>query len=136
VRTIQENSRDYRGYTQVVGAPSGTPPQNAGWDGSELVAFKLHLPSEIRFHNARDIDTNEPRSPERGNILTWEQRLSDRLRGTPIELRVTMEAGSILYRTLSLFAASFVAAVLLLVGIIWMVIRRGKRKNQAAPTRS
>ena len=133
VKLTPENTRDYK---QVVGAPAGTAPQNAGWDGSELVAFKLHLPSKINFHNVRDIETNETLTPERGNILTWEQRLSDRLSGRPIEMLVTMDSGSILYRTLSLFAASFAAAIVLLIAVIWMVIRRGRQKNQAAGIRS
>lgn len=133
VRTSHENGRDYRNYKQVVGAPAGAPPQNAGWDGTELVSFKLHLPSRVDWHNVRDIDTNETRSVERGNILTWEQRLSDRLSGKPVELVVKMETGSILYRTLSLFAASFGAAILLLVGVIWMVIRRGRRSTPLTP---
>ena len=136
VRTTQENGQEYRNYKQVVGTATGTPPQNAGWDGSELVCFKLHLPSRVEWHNVRDIQTNETRSVERGNILTWEQRLSDRLSGKPIELQVKMESGSILYRTLSIFAASFAAAIVLLVGVIWMVVRRGRKKNQAAATRS
>lgn len=129
-----ENARKYH---QVVGAPVATAPANPGWDGGELVAFKLHLPSRIREHNVRRIEDNATGDVERGNILTWEQRLSDRLQGKPIDMQVTMDSGSILYRTLGLFAASFAAAVMLLVGVIWWVIRRGKaRARQAASTRS
>lgn len=127
---------EYREYRQLVGAPAGKPPANSGWDGSELVAFKLHLPSRIRYQNVRLLETNEPGSPERGNILTWEQRLNDRLQGKPIDLQVTMDSGSILYRTLGLFAVSFAAAMALLAALIWMVIRRGRKKNQAAGIRS
>lgn len=124
--TTPEGAREYR---QLVGAPAATPPPNAGWSGSELVAFKLHLPSRILSHNVRLLDTNEPGSYERGNILTWEQRLSDRLAGTPIDMQVSMESGSILYRTLWLFALSFGAAMALLAAIIWMVIRRARRRT-------
>lgn len=131
VETKADATGEYREYRQLVGAPAAAPPANAGWDGTELVAFKLHLPSRIRSHNVRLIETNETGSVERGNILTWEQRLSDRLQGKPIDLRVAMESGSILYRTLSLFAVSFAAAIALLAAMIWMVIRRGRRKNQA-----
>ena len=28
-----------------------------GWDGSEIVAFRLHLPSRILHHTARDLET-------------------------------------------------------------------------------
>ncbi len=134
VATTAEGTREYR---QLVGAPSGTPPAATGWDGSELVAFKLHLPSRVHAHNVRVLETNQTGTVERGNILTWEQRLSDRLQGKPIDMRVSMEGGSILYRTLSLFALSFGAAIVLLGGIVWMVIRRGRRRSiQAADTRS
>ena len=122
---------DTREYRQVVGSAAGSPPANAGWNGSELIAFKVHVPSRIKFHNVRVLDTNEVGGPERGNILTWEQRLSDRLQSKPIQMQVVMESGSILYRTLGLFAASFAAAIVLLVGAIWMVVRRGRRRVAA-----
>ena len=70
-------------FVQNVGASAfkGGALESPMLDGNELVAFRLHLPSHIRYHNARDIDSNEPRAVQRGNILTWEQRLSDRLPG-------------------------------------------------------
>lgn len=120
-----------REYAQRVGEPSGAAPANAGWDGSEIVAFKLHLPSRILSHNVRVLETGEPGSHERGNILTWEQHLSRRLAGAPIDMQVSMESGSILYRTLSLFALSFLAAILLLAGIVWMIVRRGRARRAA-----
>lgn len=125
--TGPEGTRDYR---QQVGAPAGAPPAGAGWDGTEIVAFKLHLPSRVRSHNVRLLETNEPGLTERGNILTWEQRLRDRLAGTPVDMQVSMEGGSILYRTLWLFALSFGAAMALLAAIVWMVVRRGRRRRQ------
>jgi hypothetical protein len=107
------------------------PPAGFGWNGSELTAFKVHLPSRIHAHNVRDIDTRQTGSVERGNILTWEQRLSDRLAGTPIEMQVVMEQGSILYRTLWLFGVSFGAALGLLAFIIWRIVRRGRQRNKS-----
>src|SRR6185295_13390703 len=35
-------------FTQQVGAASAGDPGTVSWDGSELVAFKLHAPSRIR----------------------------------------------------------------------------------------
>lgn len=119
-------------YVQRVG-PSAFKPgslQNYGWDGSELVAFRLHLPSKILFHNARDVETNEPTTYARGNILAWEQRLTDRLEGRPLEARVEMESESILHRTLWLFAGAFGAAVLLLVLAIAWTIRTGRDTDE------
>jgi hypothetical protein len=122
-------------YRQTVGASALRPGtlQNVGWDGSELVAFRLHLPSHIRYHNARSLDTNEPRSVERGNILTWEQHLTDRLDGQPLMLEVRMDSESILYRTLWLFAGAFLAAVLLIGFLIWLTIRKGAKETITTP---
>jgi hypothetical protein len=119
-------------FKQVVRGRPADAPAGAGWDGSELVAFRLHLPSRIHYHNVRDVETNETRSGERGNILTWEQRLTDRLAAKPLEMEVRMDRRSILGRTLRLFAAAFGAAVLVLGGLIWWTARRGRRRTAGA----
>jgi hypothetical protein len=121
-------------YRQTVTASALRPGtlQNVGWNGSELVAFRLHLPSRIQYHNARDLETNETSDVQRGNILAWEQHLSDRLAGQPVQIEVRMDSQSILYRTLWLFAGAFAAAVLVLVIAIWLTIRKGAK--EAAPT--
>jgi hypothetical protein len=115
-------------FRQIVG-PSALKPgtlKNVGWDGKEIVAFRLHLPSRILEHNARDLETNEPTGIRRGNILEWEQHLADRLDGKPVTIEVSMDSESILYRTLFLFAGAFAAAVLTLVLLIWWTMRRGR----------
>jgi len=114
-------------YRQTVG-PSAFKPaslQNVGWNGSELVAFRMHLPSRIIEHNSRDPDTDQTNSVQRGNIVAWEQHLADRLDGKPVTLAIRMSSQSILYRTLWLFAGAFGAAVLVLGGIIWWTFRKG-----------
>ncbi len=116
-------------FHELVRGDKRQAPTNAGWNGSELVAFKLHLPSRIFFHNVRDLDTGGPGDVERGNILRWEQRLSDRMAGAPLDMEVRMDSQSILYRTLGLFAGAFVAAMLVMAGIIWWTIRREKKKR-------
>lgn len=122
-------------FTQHVGAGSFKPGslQNVGWDGSEIVAFRLHLPSKVRWHNSRSLEKNEPLDVARGNILGWEQHLTDRLDGKPLDIRVEMESQSILYRTLWLFGGAFLAAVTLLATLIWLTIRKGRRQHQATP---
>jgi hypothetical protein len=120
-------------FTHALSKPHGGAVPDAGWQGNEIVAFRLHLPARIRFHNSRYFDTNEVRSASRGNILTWEQRLSDRLAGKPIAyaqdtkpdvMEVRMDKESILYRTLWLFAFAFLAAIVVLGGLIWLTMRR------------
>lgn len=115
-------------FRQSVGDSALRPGtlENVGWTGGELVAFRVHFPSRILEHNARDIDTDEPTGIGRGNILAWEQHLSDRLAGQPVTIAVRMENQSILYFTLWVFAGAFSAAVLTLITIIWWTMRRGR----------
>ena len=116
-------------FEQRVGPAAGGDPPGVGWTGGELVAFKLHLPSKITFHNVRRLEDNTTSAPDRGNILTWEQRLTDRRAGAPIDIQVQMDEQSILHRTLWMFLGSFVAAVLVLTALIWWTIRKGKRRQ-------
>jgi hypothetical protein len=123
-------------YEQTVGAPAPGAPaaaqvSPAGWTGGERVAFRLHLPSRIEFHNVKRPDGSNG-SVERGNILTWEQSLTDRLAGAPLALAVEMDSTSILNTTLWLFGGAFAAAVLLLLAIIWMVVRRARKPTWAS----
>jgi hypothetical protein len=115
-------------FRQIVG-PSALKPgtlKNFGWDGRELVAFRVHFPSRIVDHNAWDIEKDEPAGVHRGNILAWEQHLADRLEGREVKAEVRMESRSILYLTLWLFSSAFLAAVLTLLGFIWLILRKGK----------
>jgi hypothetical protein len=111
-------------YQQAIGAPAGADPGKVNWDGSEVVGFKLHLPSTILEHNAEVLDRDGPREPERGNILTWEQRLTDRRAGRPIAIDVRMDQQSILAHTLTLFGGAFAAALFTLGVVVWGLSRR------------
>lgn len=115
-------------FRQTVGASAMRPGtlKNVGWTGSEIVGFRVHFPSRILDHNARDLETDEPTGIHRGNILAWEQHLTDRLDGHPISIVVRMESQSILYRTLWLFAGAFLAAVATLALIVWWTMRKGR----------
>jgi len=114
-------------YLQIVGAAAGKDVGKVGWKGDEVVAFRLHLPSKIRYHNTK-------RAVGRGNILVWEQSLADRLHGVPIELDARMDPQSILYTTLWLFGITFVAVAIVFGGVVWWVVRRG-RGEQHEPVR-
>jgi hypothetical protein len=105
-------------YRQAVGAAAGKDVGKVGWTGREIVAFRLHLPSKIR-------DNNSGGEIRRGNILAWEQPLTDRLRGVPVDIEAQMDPQSILYRTLWLFGATFIAVAVAFALVIWWVIRRG-----------
>jgi hypothetical protein len=115
VTTDPERTEDLkrRHATQV---PSTNP---ARWSGKELVAFRVHVPSKVVYHNAGQANLR------RGNILVWEQSLRERLDGTPVEIEARMETQSILYRTLWLFAGTIVAAAFAFAVVIWVIVRRG-----------
>lgn len=100
-------------FRQTVGQPDGRTVGNVGWKGDEIVAFRMHLPSEILFHNAPS------HQAERGNILEWEQPLQDRLAGRPVDIVVRLEPQSILYTTLLLFGSTIVAAAATFGIVIW-----------------
>jgi hypothetical protein len=129
--TEQNGERVYR---QAVGASALRPGtlKKYVWKGQELVALRLHMPSRIIAHYARDIDSNEGSVVQRGNILAWEQLLTERLDGRPIDIEVRMDRQSILYTTLWLFAGAFAAAVLVIGLILWLTVRKGAR--EAAPS--
>ncbi len=111
-------------YTQRIGPPAGRDVGNVGWDGTETVAFRLHLPARIRFHTAPS------HRVERGNILEWEQSLADRLKGVPIRMEARMDQESILYTTVTLFAAMGGLVAICFAVIVWMVVRKGRRGQQ------
>jgi hypothetical protein len=115
-----ERSGDVFRFRQNVGAPSTAQNQAIQWTGNEVVAFRLHLPSEIVFHNAPSGRV------ERGNILQWEQPLSDRLAGRPVDIQVDLEPESILQTTLILFGSTVVAALSTLLFVVWWIARRGR----------
>jgi hypothetical protein len=116
-----ERTDDRYVYRQEVGAAAGGDAGGARWNGAELVAFRMHLPSKIEYHNTPTHEVG------RGNILVWEQRLADRRRGVPIALEARIETQSILYRTLWLFGITFVVVAVLFAGLIWWIVQRGKR---------
>ncbi len=115
---LEKQDQVYR-FLQDVGSAAGKPVGDAGWHGDELVAFRIHLPSRIRFHNS-------PEAIERGNNLVWEQSLKVRLAGAPLRLEARMDTQSILYRTLWLFGGTFASALTMLAIIIWWIRRKGR----------
>jgi hypothetical protein len=113
-------------YTQIVGPSAGRAVGEVGWRGDELVAFRMHLPARILYHDAPSKEV------ERGNILAWEQTLAERLKGTPVHIEARMESQSILYSAISLFGAMALLVVVMFTGIIWWVVRKGRAADASA----
>jgi hypothetical protein len=106
-------------YGQAVDGAAGREVGSVGWSGRELVAFRLHLPSRVTFHNSPSKEIL------RGNIIVWEQALTDRQKGTPLSIDVKMDSDSILASTLVLFGGMIVLVALTFVAFIWFIRSRG-----------
>jgi hypothetical protein len=126
-------------FRERLSRPPPPSPPLPQWRGDEIVAYRLHLPARIRFQNSRYLDAGPSRPASRGNILTWEQRLQQRLEGRPIAyaadktpdvMEARMDRESILYRTLWLFGIAFAAALMVLAGLIWLTMRRGREAGR------
>ena len=117
---VREDAVDFQ---QTVGKPAGRTVSNAGWDGTERVSFRMHIPSEILYHNTAGV--------QRGNILEWDQPLAQRLQGDALDLQVNMEPRSILYSTLLLFGGTILAAAATFAIVIWLIARKGRAQEKA-----
>ena len=111
-------------FGQEMRAAAAVDVANAGWEGDELIAVRVHLPSRVDFHNSPS------RTIERGNIIVWEQLLTDRIKGVPLEIAARMEKESILFRTLALFGGMAVLVAITFAGLIWFV----KTRKPQAPS--
>jgi len=109
-------------FVQELGASAGTDVGDVGWDGQELVAVRLHIPSRVTYHNAPS------RLVERGNILSWEQPLQARLAGEPLRVEARFGVQRILVLTLALFLAAMATAAATVAGLIWWVVRKGHQR--------
>jgi len=105
-------------FAQQMEGAAGQDVGKVGWEGDELVAVRLHLPSRVDFHNS------PAGTVERGNIIVWEQPLAERIKGVPLDIAARMEKESILFRTLALFGSMAVLVVLTFTGVIWFVKTR------------
>ena len=114
-------------FRQVVGPSAGGTHPAIQWTGEETVLFRMHLPSEILFHNASSGEV------KRGNILEWEQPLAERLTGRPVDVEVHLASESILYTTLLLFGSTIIAAAVAFALVVWWIARRGRENETAEP---
>ncbi len=100
--------------------PPGTP---AAATPEGLVAVRFHLPSKVLAHR------NAVGGVERGNILGWREDVAAAVAGRGLDFGATLDARSILWSTVGLFAGAIVVAGALIVGVLGLVARRGRRAS-------
>jgi len=117
-------------FRQSIGPGANKEVGDVGWKGNEMIAFRMHLPSKVTYHNAGAANY------KRGNILVWEQSLNDRRRGEPMALDARMQTQSILYSTIWLFGLTFLLVAATFGFVILAVLRSGKKRaGQARGTK-
>ena len=105
--------------------PTGLPEVPAeSRDG--LMAVRFHLPSKVYSHR------NAFAGVERGNIVGWRETIAEGLAGRPLEVGAEMDRRSILMSTVGLFAIAIAIAVAILAGVLWWVVRKGRKARAAA----
>jgi len=105
--------------------PAGLPDVDVdARDG--LMAVRFHLPSKVYSHR------NAFGGVERGNIVGWRETVTEGLAGRPLEVGAVMDRRSILMSTVGLFAIAIVAALAILAGVLWWVVRKGRKSQTAA----
>ena len=106
--------------------PSGLPDVPfAERDG--LMAVRFHLPSKVYSHR------NAFAGVERGNIVGWRETVAEGLAGRPLELGAVLDRRSILMSTVGLFVIAIAAALAIFAGVLWWVVRKGRRASAGVP---
>ena len=116
-------------FRQVVGAAAGQAVGDVGWTADEAVRFRVHVPSEIPFHNSR----SGVRARQHPGVGAAAGRA--RLKGSRWRWSSRWSRESILYSTLLLFGGTIVAAALAFAVAIWLIVRKGRagRRHRIGP---
>jgi hypothetical protein len=91
-----------------------------------LMAVRFHLPSKVYSHK------NAFGGVERGNIVGWRQEVAAALEGRPLDFGAEISRRSILFSTVTLFAAAIVGGLGLLAAALYVMFRKGRRINPSS----
>jgi hypothetical protein len=89
-------------------------------DREGTAAVRFHLPSKVYEHH------NASMGVERGNIVSWLQETRLALDRRPLEFGAQMDSRSILWSTVTLFAAAAAAGLAILATLLYLVFRKGR----------
>jgi hypothetical protein len=86
-----------------------------------LMAVRFHLPSKVFSHK------NAFGGVERGNIVGWRQEVARALEGRTLDFGAEMSGRSILFSTVTLFAAAILGGLGILALALYAAFRKGRK---------
>src|SRR5262245_28961153 len=104
-----------------AGPAASVPPEHR----EGLMAVRFHLPSKVFSHK------NAFGGVERGNIVGWRQDVARALQGGTLDFGAEMSGRSILFSTVTLFAAAIAGGLGILAAALYLAFRRGRKVAQA-----
>lgn len=123
---LEQQAETLRFRAEIVGGEM--VPGVRGLRDDDLVAFRIHFPSPVHYHNSRS-------GVERGNIVVWQQTVAAHLKGEPLVLEARFDRLTVLAATLMLFGAAVGLVVLVLGAAIYAMLRLGRRQELALTSR-
>lgn len=104
-----------------LSVPAITAEMPSHVEPDDVLAFRFHFPSSVRFHNSRD-------DIERGNIIRWQRTAEELFGGDELSIEARFERRSVLATTVIILGTALGIVVLTAsIALYWMT-RKGRRQ--------
>ena len=104
-----------------LSVPGVTAERPSDVEPDDVLAFRFHFPSSVRFHNSRD-------DIERGNIIRWQRTAEELFGGDELRIEARFERRSVFTTTVIILGTALGFVVLTAsVALYWMT-RKGRRQ--------
>ena len=104
-----------------LSVPAVTAERPSDVEPDDVLAFRFHFPSSVRFHNSRN-------DIERGNIIRWQRTAEELFGGDELRIEARFERRSVLTTTVIILGTALGLVVLTAsVALYWMT-RKGRRQ--------
>ena len=105
VRDCGLRREDQRELSLFLSVPAITPERPNHVEPDDVLAFRFHFPSSVRFHNSRH-------DVERGNIIRWQRTAEELFGGDELRIEARFERRSVLATTVIVFGTALGLVVL------------------------
>ncbi len=100
-------------------SPERTVPEGVPSDA--LLALRFHFPSTVRFHNSSA-------GIQRGNIVGWEQTVTEYFASPELVVDARFERRSVLATTFAILGAAVAAVLFCVASLLFLMVRKGRRQ--------